>query len=68
MGTAFAVAGLAATQSGGEGYRMATARGHAAVYLSGHKTGNIAKGTPITVTVCAVKGAKAQCGSAHGRA
>lgn len=68
MDTAFAVAGPTVTQSGGEGYRMATARGHAAVYPSGHKTGHIAEGTSITVTVCAVKGAKAQCGSAYGRA
>ncbi|MDW8807046.1 hypothetical protein P1P68_20210 [Streptomyces scabiei] len=68
LGDGWGIEAWAATQSGGEGYRMATTRGHAAVYLSGYKTGNIAEGTPITVTVCAVKGAKAQCGSAYGLA
>ncbi|MGW1274198.1 hypothetical protein [Streptomyces sp. NPDC002491] len=47
---------------------MVSSRGHAAVYVSPWKTGNIAEGTPIVVNVCAVKGSKSQCGSAYGLA
>ncbi|MFF9283978.1 hypothetical protein [Streptomyces griseosporeus] len=68
LGDGWGIEAEAATQVGAEGYRKATSRGHAAYYFSGWKTGNIKEGTPITVTVCAVKGDKEQCGSAYGLA
>ncbi|WP_433544528.1 hypothetical protein ACQPZG_05015 (plasmid) [Streptomyces sp. CA-294286] len=59
---------IAVAQVGGSGYRMATTRGHNAVYVSDWKTGNLKENTPIVVQVCAVKGSKSHCGSAYGKA
>jgi len=68
LGDGWGIEAEAATQDGALGYRKVSSRGHAAVYVSPWKTGNIAEGTPIVVNVCAVKGSKSQCGSAYGLA
>jgi len=66
LGDGWGIEAIAMAQQGGAGYRMATSRGHSAVYVSPWKTGNITEDTPIVVQVCAVKGAKEQCGTVYG--
>ncbi|MFJ6571219.1 hypothetical protein ACIQNU_27775 [Streptomyces sp. NPDC091292] len=49
--------------------RVATTRGHAAVYYSPWNTGNLTEGTAVYIQLCAVKGDYSACSLAYsGRA
>ena len=46
--------------------RVATTRGHSAVYFSPWNSGNLTEGTDVYIQLCAVQGTSADCSLAYG--